>query len=129
MRPNQSSEYSLVLAPLTAASTERTASFNLDDCEYVSVLVTVQKELNTNAADVKLTLSENDSGTNWTKIAEVDVDNTDDVIYPFHVNKLGRKRQLELKITPGSGTNNVVVTSATVVKVKDIQKGAQGTVL
>lgn len=129
MRPNQSSEYSLVLAPLTAANTERKATINLDDCEYLSLVVTVGKELNTNAGDVKLTISENDSGTAWTKLEEVDIDNTDAARHEFHIDKRGRKRQIELKITPGNSTNDTVITSATAVKVKNISKGSQGTVI
>jgi hypothetical protein len=130
MKPNQSDSYSVLLAPVAAATTERTAVFNLDDCNYATIDVVIGAEVNTNAADVTLTLEENDSGTTWVELAEVEVDNTAAASYQFHIAKPGRKRQMRLTVTPGTHTtNDPIIACASVSKVKTFQEGSDGTVL
>lgn len=131
MKPLQSNEFTLLLAPIAAVNTERTASIALEDADYLTIDVTVGVEANTNAADVALVLNERDgSSGSWVKIAEFDVDNTAAAKHQFHVDGRGRKQNLQLVVTPGTHTtNDAVITSATAIKVKDIKTASAGTIV
>lgn len=131
MKPLQSDEYTLLLAPIAAVNTARTATIAIEDADYLTINVTVGVEANTNAADVELVLNERDGDSgSWVKIAEFDVDNTAAAQHQFHVDGRGRKQNLQLVITPGTHTtNDAVITTATAIKVKDIKAASTGTIV
>ena len=130
MKPNQSDSYAVLLAPVAAATTARTASFNLDDCNYATIDVIIGAEVNTSSVDVTLKLEERDESESWVEIAEVEVDNTAAASHQFHIAKAGRKRLVRLTVTPGTNaTNDPIIACASVSKVKTLQTSPSGTVL
>jgi arginyl-tRNA synthetase len=128
MKPNQSSEYTLLLAPVTAATTVRTAQFDMSGIDYATVIVTASAEATTNSTNVALALAKSD-GTNHTTLATHTLDNTAAAQRAFHhVNATG-DRYLRVTITPDATTNGPVITGASVVAVPEYAVAAAGTLL
>jgi len=128
MQPQQSSEYTLLLAPVTAATTARTAQFDLSGSDYATVVVTAGVELNTNSTNVVVTLAHSD-GTNHTTLATNTLDNTAATKREYHVNPMGKAKFLRLTVTPDTTTNGPVITSALVIADKDKKAASAGTVV
>lgn len=126
MKPLQSSVYSVLLSPVTAATTARTANLDCQGADYATIVVTVGAEANTNSTGVVLSLLESDD-TTATNFATFNssysqtVDNTAGTLEVFHVNLQGRKRYLRISVTPDTTTNGAVITSAAGILVKESQ--------
>lgn len=115
---------SLILAPITAATTARTSS-NLDlaGANYAVIRVIVGAEVNTNATNVPLSFKESDD-TNASNFATFTasfnrtLDNTAGAIATTHIDADGRKRYINVTVTPDTTTNGAVITvgQATVYK-------------
>lgn len=126
MKALQAADYAVLLAPITAATTARTANLDTQGADYASILVSIGAEANTNSTNVALQLSEADD-TNATSFATFDanfnrtVDNTAGVVAVNHVDLKGRKRYLRLTITPDTTTNGAVITAAVSALDKDIR--------
>lgn len=130
MRPNQSSIHSLMLAPTAAASAARTAEIDLSDAEYATIVVTAGAEANTDGDNVTLTLAHGDDGTNYTTLSTTLLDNTAAAIHNFHVDTRDKKKLLKITVTPGTHTtNDLVITAAHAIVVKDTKTASTGTVL
>lgn len=130
MKPNQSSVYSLMLAPLAAASAARTAEVDISNAEYATIIVTAGAEVNTSGTNVVLTLAHGDDGTNYTTLSTTLLDNTSAAAMQFHVDTADKKKLLKLTVTPGTNaTNDLVITTAHAVVVKDIKTASAGIVL
>lgn len=114
-KSSQSMDYSILLAPVTAATTARTAALDCRGADYATILVTLGAEANTNSTNVTLQLAEGDT-TNSFATFNADfnrvIDNTAAVVAAYHVDLKGRKRHLRLSISPDSSTNGAVISSA-----------------
>ena len=127
MKPQNFVE-SVMLAPVTAATTARTANLDCQDANYATVRVVLGAEANTNSTNVAMTLSESDD-TAVTNFATFDasfnrtVDNAAGVVAVSHVDLNGRKRYLRLTLTPDTTTNGAVITSAAAALCKSIKTG------
>ena len=115
MKQSQAMDYSVLLAPVTAATTVRSAAFDVRGADYATILVTLGAELNTNSTNVTLQLAEGDAATGaWTTFnASFNrvVDNTAGVVAVNHVDLKGRKGFLRITVTPDTTTNGPVLSS------------------
>ena len=115
MKASQALDYSVLLAPVTAATTARSAAFDVRGADYATILVTLGAELNTNSTNVTLQLAEGDTATGtWTTFNSAFnrvVDNTAGVIATNHVDLKGRKGFLRITVTPDTTTNGPVISS------------------
>lgn len=107
-------DYSVVLAPVTAATSARSASFDTRGADYATLLITLGAELNTNSTNVTLQLAEGDTtssfatfNSNFNRV----IDNTAGVVAAYHVDLKGRKRYLRVTVTPDTTTNGPVISS------------------
>jgi hypothetical protein len=114
---SQSLDRAVLLAPITAATTARTANLDCQGATYATIEVILGAELNTNSTNVVLALSESDDtvATNFATFNSVfarTVDNTAGVVAVNHVDLRGRKRYLRLTVTPDTTTNGAVLSGA-----------------
>ena len=127
MKPQNFVE-SVMLAPITASTAERTANLDCQDANYATVRVVLGAEANTNSTNVAIVLSESDD-TVVTNFATFDssidrtIDNTAGVVGVTHVDLNGRKRYLRLTLTPDTTTNGAVLSAATAALCKSIKTG------
>jgi hypothetical protein len=130
MKPLQSNTFTMMLAPTAAATAARTASLDLSNVDYATIIVSAGAEVNTNSGNVTLTLAHGDDGTNYTTLSTTLLDNTAAAKHEFHVNAVGKKKLLKLTVTPGTHTtNDPVITCAHAISVTDRQTTSAGTVL
>lgn len=119
---------SVLLAPVTAATTARTANLDCQGADYATIRVVLGAEANTNSTNVAIQLSESDD-TVVTNFATFNadfnrtVDNTSGIVATNHVDLEGRKRYLRLTITPDTTTNGAVISSAVASLQKDVMSG------
>lgn len=117
MKKQQTVTDSVLLAPVAAATTVRTANLDCRDANYATIRVALGAELNTNSTNVSLQLLESDD-TVATNFATFDatfnrtVDNTAAVVATSHVDLEGRKRYLRVVVTPDTTTNGPVTSAA-----------------
>lgn len=117
---------SVILAPIAAATTARTSS-NLDcgDANYATIRVVLGAEVNTNATNVPISLKEADD-TNATSFATFNasfnrtVDNASATVATCHVDLDGRKRYLNVTVTPDTTTNGAVISAVTATLYKRV---------
>ena len=112
---SQAIDYSILLAPVTAATAARTAALDCRGADYATILVTLGAEANTNSTNVTLQLAEGDTtnsfatfNSNFNRV----IDNTASVVAAYHVDLKGRKRYLRLTVTPDTSANGAVIASA-----------------
>lgn len=119
---------SVMLAPITAVTTARTANLDCADANYATIRVLLGAELNTNSTNVAIQLSESDD-TVVTNFATFDatfnrtVDNTSGTVATSHIDLEGRKRYVRLTVTPDTTTNGVVLTGAVASLQKSVMTG------
>lgn len=116
MKPVVTTE-SVLLAPVTAATTVRTANLDIADCNYVEIRLVVSAETNTNSTNVAVRLLESDDTTatnfaTFNSTYNFTLDNTASAVAPLFVDTEGRKRYLRLEVTPDTTTNGAVISSA-----------------
>lgn len=127
MKPTKTVE-SVLLAPITAATTARTADLDIADANFATIRVVVGAEANTNSTNVAIQLSENDT-TVTSNFVTFDasynrtVDNTAGRVAVNHIDCEGRKRYIKLTITPDTTTNGAVITSAVGSVHKSVKTG------
>lgn len=117
---------SVILAPITAATTARTSS-NLDTAgaNYATIRVILGAEANTNSTNVPIVLKESDD-TTATNFATFNasfnrtVDNTNGTVATCHVDLDGRKRYLNVTVTPDTTTNGAVISSVQATLYKNV---------
>lgn len=117
MKMSQALDRMVLLAPVTAATTARTANLDTQGAKYATIEVLIGAELNTNSTNVNISLSESDDtvATNFATFNSVFnrvVDNTAGVVAVNHVDLQGRRRYLRLTVTPDTTTNGTVITGA-----------------
>lgn len=114
---------SVLLTPLAAATTERTASLDCQGANYATIRVQIGVEVNTNSTNVAIQLAEGDDTNTYTTFnaaANRTVDNAAATIATTHVDLEGRKRYLKLTMTPDTTTNGAVVSSASATLYKNL---------
>lgn len=127
MKPSVKTD-SVLLAPITAATTARTANLDCADANYATIRVVLGAEANTNSTNVAIQLSESDD-TVATNFATFDadfnrtVDNTSGVVATNHIDLEGRKRYIKLTVTPDTTTNGAVISSAVASLCKTVKSG------
>jgi len=125
MKHLQATSASLVLAPVTAATTARTANIDMQGVDYATVQVILGAELNTNSTNVAIQFSESDDTvvTNFATFnADLNytVDNTAATVAVSHLDARSRKRYVRLTVTPDTTTNGAVLSAATALVVKEV---------
>lgn len=127
MKPSVKTD-SVLLAPITAATTARTANLDCADANYATIRVVLGAEANTNSTNVAIQLSESDD-TVVTNFATFDadfnrtVDNSSGVVATNHIDLEGRKRYIRLTVTPDTTTNGAVISSAVASLCKTVKSG------
>jgi hypothetical protein len=117
---------SVILAPVTAATTARTSS-NLDcaGSNYATIRVILGAEANTNSTNVPIAIKESDD-TNASNFATFTatfnrtVDNTAGVVATSHIDLDGRKRYLNVTVTPDTSTNGAVLGAVQATLFKNV---------
>lgn len=109
----------MALAPQASATTARSAAVDCAGADYVTVLVPVSAEANTNSTNVILDVlnSDTDAATAYVSLGTTLIDNTAANVGVYHVNMIGRKRYLKVTATPDTTTNGaVLVGGITMIK-------------
>ena len=116
MKASQALDYSIILAPVTAATAARSAAFDVRGADYATILITLGAEANTNSTNVTLQLAEGNTATgSWTTFNSNFnrvIDNTASVVVAYHVDLKGRGSHLRLTSTPDTSANGAVIASA-----------------
>lgn len=129
MKKSQALAASVILAPVTAATTARTSSaLDTSGADYATIYVTASAEANTNSTNVAIALKEADvdSATNYATfnaVYQLTLDNTASAVAALNVDLKGRKKYLTVTTTPDTTTNGAVIVTALACLDKDI-KGA-----
>jgi len=129
MKTLQSGVYSTLLAPMTAATTARTANLDCQGADYATIVIAVGAEANTDATGVVVSLKESDDTTasNFATFASTyafTIDNATAKEAVLHVDLNGRKRYLQIGLTPDTTTNGAVLSSVVGVLQKEIAASA-----
>jgi len=116
MKQLQSVKRNVMLAPITAATTSRTANLDCAGADYATITIVLGAEANTNSTNVAVRLLESDV-TTATTFATFDanfnrtLDNTAAIVAAYNVDLKGRKRYLRIELTPDTTTNGAVLSS------------------
>lgn len=116
MKNLQSAKRNVMLAPITAATTQRTANLDCAGADYATIEIVLGAEANTNSTNVPVRLLESDS-TTATTFATFDsnfnrtLDNTAALVAAYNVDLKGRKRYLRIELTPDTTTNGAVLST------------------
>jgi hypothetical protein len=118
VKPSQEFDYTVVLAPATAATSARSVAMDTLGSDYATIVITLGAEANTNSTNVTLQLAESDNSTtgfvtfnsNFNRV----VDNAAAMVAVYGVDLKGRKRYIRLTVTPDTHTTNGVVLSSAI---------------
>ena len=126
MKNSQSMVASVILAPVTAATTARTGALDCQNADYATIYLPIGAQANTNATAVAFNLKESDTNVainyaTFNASYSSTVTNTAGVVVALNVDLKGRKRYLQVSITPDTTTNGAVITSAIGTLRKDLQ--------
>lgn len=124
MKQTQMAVRASVLAPTTAATTARTAAIDCQGADYATIIVHLSAELNTNSTNVALNLKESDTNAatafvTFNSAYSVTADNTAATVQVFNVDLNGRKRYLQISVTPDTTTNGTVISSVVSELIKE----------
>lgn len=116
MKQTQMAFRSVVLAPITAATTARTAAIDTQGADYATIQFVCGAEVNTNNTNVVLNLKESDTNAATAYVTfnssfNITTDNTAASVNVFNVDLKGRKRYLQVTMTPDTTTNGAIITS------------------
>ena len=117
MKYSQALVRSSLLAPVTAATTARTATLDCKGADYASIVIHLGAEANTNNTNVLINLKEGDTtvvtnAATFNASYSITSDNTAAAVQVLNVDLKGRKRYLQLTLTPDTTTNGAIITSA-----------------
>lgn len=116
MKHLQSVKRNVMLAPITAATTVRTANLDCAGADYATITIVLGAEANTNSTNVAVRLLESDV-TTATTFATFDanfnrtLDNTAAIVAAYNLDLKPRKRYLRIELTPDQTTNGAVLSS------------------
>jgi hypothetical protein len=116
VKPAQEFDFTILLAPITAATAARSVAMDTLGADYATILITLGAEANTNSTNVTLQLAESDNSTtgfvtfnsNFNRVA----DNTAAMVVVYHLDLKGRARYVRLSVTPDTSANGAVISSA-----------------
>jgi hypothetical protein len=116
---------SVLLSPIAAATTARTANLDCAGANYAKISIPIGVELNTDSTNVVISLSEaNDteatSFATFNAVFNRTVDNTAATVATNLIDLEGRKRYLRLTITPDTTTNGPVLSAAVATLYKNV---------
>lgn len=116
---------SVLFTPTAAATTARTANLDCQGANYATIRVMLGAEVNTNATNVVLSLSESDDTVvsnfaTFNASSNRTVDNTTATIATTHVDLEGRKRWLRMSTTPDTTTNGAVTIAMNATLYKNV---------
>lgn len=116
MKNLQSAKRNVMLAPITAATTSRTANLDCAGADYATIEIVLGAELNTNSTNVAVRLLEADNTTasnfaTFNSSFNRTLDNTAAIVAAFNVDLRGRKRYLRIEVTPDTTTNGAVLSA------------------
>ena len=116
MKNLQSAKRNVMLAPITAATTARTANLDCAGADYATIEIVLGAELNTNSTNVVVRLLESDNTTasnfaTFNSSFNRTLDNTAAVVAAFNVDLKARKRYLRIEVTPDTTTNGTVLSA------------------
>lgn len=126
MKVAQLATDSVLLAPVTAATTARTSSnLDLQGVNYATIRVVLGAEANTNSTNVAISFKESDDtvATNFATFnATINrtVDNTAGTVATTHIDAEGRKRYINVTVTPDTTTNGAVLGTVLASAYKDV---------
>lgn len=125
MKELQSAVRAVVLAPSASATTARTGAIDTQGADYATIVVACSAEVNTNSTNVSLNLKESDTNAATAYVTfnadfATTLDNTAAAVAVFNVDLKGRKRYLQISVTPDTTTNGAVLTSCVSELVKDV---------
>jgi hypothetical protein len=125
MKPTLGTD-SVILAPITAATTARTSS-NLDTAgaNYATIRVILGAEANTNSTNVPIVIKHSDDTTasnfaTFTATFNRTVDNTTGTVATSHIDLEGLKRYINVTVTPDTTTNGAVLSAVQATLYKDV---------
>lgn len=116
---------SVMLSPIAGATTARTANLDCAGATYAKMVIPIGIEVNTNATNVPIQLSESDD-TVVTNFATFNasfnrtIDNAAATVATNLIDLDGRKRYLRLTITPDTTTNGALISGAVATLYKDL---------
>lgn len=124
MKQTQMAVRASVLAPIAAATTARTAAIDTQGADYATIIFHIGAELNTNSTNVALNLKESDTNAatafaTFNSAYSVTADNTAATVQVFNVDLKGRKRYLQVTVTPDTTTNGTVISSVVSELIKE----------
>jgi len=131
MKSSQFAVRSVMLGPVTAATTARTANLDTQGAKYATIEVVLGAQLNTNATAPTISISESDT-TVATTFATFNSSfstsqaNAAATVGAYHVDLKGRKRYLRLTLTPDTTTNGAVLSSVVGILDKEIRSANSG---
>ena len=116
MKNLQSVKRNVMLAPITAATTARTANLDCAGADYATIEIILGAELNTNSTNVAVRLLESDNTTasnfaTFNSSFNRTLDNTAAVVAAFNIDLKARKRYLRIEVTPDTTTNGAVLSA------------------
>lgn len=118
MKTAQKHVRTLLLAPATAATSARSASFDTRGGKYASIEIVLGAKANTSSTNVTLELAEGDTTSSFVTFNSaynVTQDaTTNGAVGIYHVDLKARKRYLRLTVTPDTHTTNGVIISSAV---------------
>jgi hypothetical protein len=126
MKYIQNAYFSQLLAPVTAATTARTANLDCQGVEYASFVINCGAGANTNTTGVVVALRESDDTTasnfaTFSSTYSLTIDNKSAARQAIlHVDLQGRKRYLQIGLTPDTTTNGAVLSQVVGVTRKEI---------
>lgn len=129
MNTLQACTYQTLLAPVAAATTARTANLDCQGADFASIVIACGAELNTNSTNVLVNLRESDdtTATNFVTFNSTfafTIDNTTAQEAVLHIDLNGRRRYLQVALTPDTTTNGPVITSAIGILRREIADSA-----
>ena len=131
MKSSQFAVRSVMLGPVAAATTARTANLDTLGAKYATIEVVLGAQLNTNAVAPSIQISESDS-TVATTFATFNSSfstsqaNAAATVGAYHVDLKGRKRYLRLTLTPDTTTNGAVISSVVGILDKELRQANSG---
>ncbi len=129
MKRQQAGVYSLMLAPITAATTARTANLDCAGADYATIQIHLGAEANTNSTNVVVALLESDDTTasnfaTYNATYNQTIDNASATMAVYHINLNGRKRYQRISLTPDTTTNGAVLSCVSAILDKEIKSGS-----
>lgn len=126
----------LLIGPQASATTARSASLDTSTyaADYITVLVPVNAEANTDSTNVILNVLHSDDTvvTNHASLGTVLIDNTSANVGVAHINWIGKKKYLRVTATPDTTTNGAVVVGGIIAivnpEIRGLSDAATGSV-